>query len=279
MTTGELRLLPGPVAARHHVTSGGRGDAPVLLFAHGLACDQEGWRDVVPYLAPDHRVVLYDLMGAGRSDTTRYEPGRYTGLGGHADDLLEICQEQGLQDVTVVAHSISTMTAILAAVREPGRFRRLVLIAPSPYFLDDVVTGYHGGFRRDDLAELLLSLDSNYFAWAESMAPVIMGTPDAPEHARRLARSWCSTDPDISRQMFRAAFLADSRPLLPLVTTPSLVLQCRHDAMAPPSVGAYLATHLAGSTLVHLEAVGPCPHVSSPVETATVIRRHLAAVS
>ena len=273
--TRPTELLNGPVAERFNVTSTGRLDGPVLMFAHGFGCDQGMWRGVLPRFTDDHRVVRYDLMGAGRSDTSAYDPARYATLDGHAADILEICAELDLRDVTLVAHSVSTMMAVLAAIREPGRFRQLVLVAPNPYFLDDPATGYAGGFSAADLAEVSAALDSNYFTWAEAFAPVIMGVPDAPELGDELTASFCRVDPDIARQLLQIMFTTDYRPLLPRVTTPTLVLQSRADAMVPPSVGDHLHAALAGSTLVQLQAIGHCPHISAPAETAAGIRDHL----
>ena len=214
--TGALR---GPVAERLHVTATGDPDGPVLLLAHGFGCDQGMWRGVLPHLSGGHRVVRYDLMGAGRSDTTQYDPLRYAGLEGHAQDMLDICTEQDLRDVTLVAHSVSTMMAVIAAIQEPGRFRQLVLVAPNPYFLDDPDTGYEGGFSPADLAEVSAALDSNYFTWAEAFAPIIMGVPDAPELGEELTASFCRVDPDIARPLPRTMFTTDYRPLLPQVTS------------------------------------------------------------
>jgi sigma-B regulation protein RsbQ len=265
----------GPVAERLNVTTYGRPDGPALLFAHGFGCDQGMWRGVLPYFTGDHRVVRYDLMGAGRSDTSAYDPVRYATLDGHAADMLAICEELDLAEVTLVAHSASTMMAVLAAIEQPDRFRQLVLVAPNPYFLDDPATGYHGGFYAEDVAEVSAALDSNYFTWAEAFAPMIMGVPDEPQLGEELTASFCRVEPDIARTLLRTMFTSDFRPLLPQVRTPTLVLQCRADAMAPPSVGDHLHAALAGSTLVQLRAIGHCPHISAPEETAAVIRAHL----
>jgi sigma-B regulation protein RsbQ len=265
----------GSVVERLNATSTGRPDGPVLVLAHGFGCDQGMWRGVLPHLTDDHRVVRYDLMGAGRSDTSAYDPARYAALDGHAADVLDICTELDLHDVTLVAHSVSAMIALLAALREPGRFRQLVLVAANPYFLDDPATGYAGGFSAADLAEVSAALDSNYFTWAEAFAPVIMGVPDSPELGEELTASFCRADPDIARELLRIMFTTDYRPLLPRVTTPTVLLQCRADAMVPPSVGDHLHAELAGSTLVQLRAIGHCPHISAPAETAVAIRDHL----
>jgi len=247
----------------------------VVLFAHGFGCDQGMWDGVVRHFAEDHSVVRYDLMGYGRSDVAVYDPEHYATLDGHAADILAICHELDLRDVTLVAHSVSTMMAVLASLREPQRFRQLVLVAANPYFLQDPAAGYDGGFSDADMGEVAGALDSNYFTWAEAMAPVIMGAPDTPELGAELTASFCRVDPDIARQLLGIMFTTDYRPLLPQVTVPTVVLQGRADAMVPAPVAGYLHEHLAGSTLVQLQALGHCPHVSAPEETAAAIRAHL----
>ena len=276
MSTTSTAAARGSVVAQHHTTVTGDPDGPVLLLAHGFGCDQEMWGRLLPHFTDDHRVVLYDHAGAGRSDPAAYDSERYATLDGYADDLLAICAELDLEDVTVVAHSVAAMMAVVAAARDSSRFARLVLIAPSPCYVDDPATGYVGGFSRADVEELLASLDSNYFAWAAAMAPVVMGTPGSPALGEELERSFCSTDPDTAREFARVTFLSDCRPLLGRVDVPTLLLQCAHDALAPLEVGDHLHAAIAGSTLVRLEATGHCPHVSAPEETAAAIRAHLA---
>lgn len=263
------------VAERNNVTTAGPADGPVMLFAHGFGCDQDMWRRVLPAFVKDYRVVLFDHVGAGRSDLAAYDRDKYASLDGYAQDILEICAEMDLRDVVLVGHSVSAMMAVVAAAAEPSRFSRLVLVAPSPSYIDDPSTGYVGGFSRADIDDLLASLDSNYFAWAAAMAPMVMGNPDSPELGTELAGSFCQTNPDIAHHFARTTFLSDTRPLLPQVTTPALILQCSDDLLAPVEVGQYVHEQLTGSTLVQLAATGHCPHVSAPEETAAAIVRYL----
>jgi len=262
---------------RNHVTVTGASDGPVMLFAHGFGCDQNMWRRVLPAFAEEYRLVLFDHVGAGQSDPAAYERGKYASLDGYAADLLEICEELDLRDVILVAHSVSAMMAVVAAVEQPARFSRLVLVAPSPRYIDDEADDYTGGFSHEDIDGLLESLDSNYFGWANAMAPMVMGNPDSPDLADELTGSFCQTDPDIAHDFARVTFLSDSRDLLPRVTTPALVLQCSEDMLAPTEVGTYVHQQLAGSVLVQLEATGHCPHVSAPQETAEAISAYLSA--
>lgn len=267
------------IIRRNNITVSGRSDGPVMMFVHGFGCDQEMWRKVLPYFAEDYRLVLFDHVGAGHSDGDAYDREKYGTLEGYAEDLLEICAGLELEEVILVGHSVSAMIAVIAAVQHPGRFSRLVLLAPSPRYTDDPADGYIGGFSREDIEGLLVSLDSNYFAWAAALAPMIMGNPDEPELAEDLRGSFCRTNPSIARHFARVTFLSDSRSELRKLRTNSLILQCSDDPLAPPGVGAYLHKNLGRSTLVHLQATGHCPHVSAPEETAEAILQYLDAAS
>ena len=257
------------VGRRNNVVVVGREDRPVVMLAHGFGCDQNLWRLVAPALAEDFRVVLFDHVGAGRSDLSAWLPERYATLDGYADDVLQICGELDLRQVIFVGHSVSAMIGVLAAIREPGRFSKLILVGPSPRYIDDI--GYRGGFSKADIDELLDSLDNNYLGWSAAMAPVIMGNPERPELAEELANSFCRTDPVIAQAFARTTFLSDNRADLAKVTVPTLILQCSRDAIAPTEVGAFVHDQIPGSALVTLAATGHCPQLSAPGATLAAI--------
>ena len=259
---------------RHNVTVHGPENARPMIFAHGFGCDQAMWRYVWPAFAEDHRVVLFDHIGAGGSDVNAFDPARYATLDAYAQDVLEICAELNLNDVEFVGHSVSSMIGALAAALEPDRFRHLILVGPSPRYIDD--EDYAGGFSQADIEDLLDSMDSNYLGWSRAMAPVIMANGEQPELAGELESSFCRADPDIARQFARVTFLSDNREDLGAVKTPSLVMQCSEDVIAPEVVGRYVHEHLANSSLVQLEATGHCPHMSAPGETIAAIRSYLS---
>jgi sigma-B regulation protein RsbQ len=271
--------MPGhvmtPIRQRHNVTTSGQGTRP-MLFAHGFGCDQNMWRFIRPEFERDYRTIAFDYVGHGQSDRAAYDPHRYADLNGYADDVLAICRDLDLRDVVFVGHSVSAVVGILAAVREPQRFRRLVLIGPSPRYLDDDACGYVGGFTRAAIDELLDFLDANHLGWSAAMAPVIMANADRPELGAELANSFCRTDPDVAKQFARVTFLSDNRDDLAKLTVPSLILQCARDVIAPACVGEYVHRALPGSELAVLDATGHCPHLSAPAETAAAIRRFLA---
>jgi sigma-B regulation protein RsbQ len=244
-----------------------------MLFAHGFGCDQNMWRYLTPAFEKDYRVVVFDYVGAGNSDLTAYDADRYSSLDAYAADVLEICRELDLRDVIFVGHSVSSMIGALAAIEDPDRFASLIMVGPSPRYIDDDT--YVGGFTADDIVELLDSLDSNYLGWSGAMAPMIMGNPDRPELGAELTASFCRTDPAIARQFAQVTFLADNRADLPRVGIPTLILQCDDDIIAPTSVGRYVHDAMPSSTLVLLEATGHCPHLSAPEQTIRAIRDFL----
>src|SRR5215218_1796194 len=244
-----------------------------MLFAHGFGCDQAMWRFVAPDFEVDHRVVLFDHVGAGGSDLTAYDRVKYGSLDGYAGDVVEICEELDLTDVVFVGHSVSAMIGVLALRRAPERIGALVMIGPNPRYVDD--DGYVGGFGRDDIAGLLDALDANHLGWSRQLAPVIMGNPDRPELTEELTNSFCRTDPDIARQFARVTFLSDNRADLPGVTLPTLILQCSEDVIAPEVVGRFVHECIAGSTFTQLRASGHVPHLSAPEETTAAMRAFL----
>jgi sigma-B regulation protein RsbQ len=257
------------VLQRHNVKVTGSGSR-AMVFAHGFGCDQNMWRLVAPAFEKDFRVVVFDHVGAGGSDLSAYDPGKYSSLDGYADDVVELCRELGVRDGVFVGHSVSAMIGVLAAKQAPDLFGDLVLVGPSPRYIDD--GDYVGGFSEAQVHELLDFLDSNHMGWSQAMAPVIMGNADRPELGEELTNSFCRTDPEIAKRFARATFLSDNRGDLDGVTARSLVLQCSEDVIAPQAVGEYVHRRLPNSRLVVLKATGHCPNLSAPEETIAAIR-------
>jgi sigma-B regulation protein RsbQ len=260
---------------RHNVRVSGAPDGDAMVFAHGFGCDQNMWRYVAPAFEDRFKVVTFDYVGHGGAPCSREELERYGTLDAYADDLLAICRELELRDVIVVGHSVSSMIGVLAANREPERFSKLVLVGPSPRYVND--EGYVGGFGESDIDGLLESLESNYLGWSSAMAPVIMGNSDRPALGEELEASFCRTDPALARQFARATFLSDNRSDLAAVRQPTLVLQCTNDAIAPVEVGRFVAESVQDGRLFLLDATGHCPHLSAPEETIAAITEFVCA--
>ncbi len=244
-----------------------------MMFAHGFGCDQNMWRYITPAYEQDYKIVLFDYVGAGKSDKTSYIPARYASLSGYTQDVLDICHDLQLSDIIFVAHSVSCMIGMLAAIEAPELFSKLIMIGPSPSYINE--EGYTGGFERKDIEGLLDTMEKNYIGWANFLAPNIMGHKERPELGAELTESFCTTDPVIARQFAEATFFSDNRADLPRLKVPSLVLQCSEDIIAPLEVGDYLARNVPNSTLRVMKATGHCPHMSEPAETIALMNEYL----
>jgi len=261
------------VQRRNNVHVDGSGPA-TMFFAHGFGCDQNMWRLLAPVYAKRYRTVLFDLVGSGNSDLTAYDRTKYASLDGYADDVVEIIEEFGQGPALFVGHSVSAMIGMLANLKAPQRFAAQIMIGPSPCYINDDT--YVGGFTRADIDSLLGTLESNYLGWSSNMAPAIMGAPDQPELGQELTNSFCRTDPEIAKQFARVTFLSDTRAQLRQLTTPTLIVQCNDDIIAPIAVGEYLHREMPNSTLSIIENVGHCPHLSAPSNSAAAIDAFLA---
>jgi len=254
---------------RNNVRVRGAGHR-TMIFAHGFGCDQNMWRFVAPAFEKDFMTVVFDHVGAGGSDLSAYDSAKYSTLSGYAKDVVEIGTELGLKDTVFVGHSVSSMIGVLAARQAPGMFGKLVLIGPSPRYIDD--DGYVGGFSAQQIEELLRFLDSNHMGWSMQMAPMIMGNPDRPELGQELTNSFCSADPEIAKAFARVTFTSDNREDLAEVSLPTLVLQCSEDIIAPPEVGEFVARNIPNSRMIVLDATGHCPNLSAPEEVIAAMR-------
>jgi sigma-B regulation protein RsbQ len=257
------------VRARNNVHILGVDRAPTVMLAHGFGCDQEMWRRVTAPLSERFRIVLFDHVGSGRADPSAWDAARYASLDAYASDILDIVDGLQLRDAVFVGHSVAAMMGVLAAGARPGAFAKLVLVTPSPCYIDD--GDYRGGFTRADIDDLLDSLESNYLGWSRAIASTIVGNPGRPELSEELAETFCRTDPACAKVFARTTFLSDNRADLSKVSAPTLILECAEDVIAPAGVGSYVAAQITGSKLVTLDTTGHCPQLSAPEATAAEI--------
>jgi sigma-B regulation protein RsbQ len=261
------------VEQRNNVHVAGSGPA-TMFFAHGFGCDQNMWRFIAPAYEKRYRTVLFDHVGSGGSDLSAYDAKKYSSLQGYADDIIELVKELSHGPALFVGHSVSAMIGMLANIKAPELFGAQIMIGPSPCYINDDT--YVGGFTRPDIDGLLETLESNYLGWSSNMAPAIMGAPDRPELGVELTNSFCRTDPEIAKQFARVTFLSDNRADLKKLKSPTLIVQCNDDMIAPVSVGEYMHRELPHSTLSIIENVGHCPHLSAPGSSAAAIDAFLA---
>ncbi len=260
------------ILKRFNVNVSGNGKQP-MLFAHGLGCDQAMWRFIIPAFENDYQIVLFDNIGSGKSDSAYYDKENYATLQGYANDILAIAEALALKDIILVGHAVSAMTGLLAAISSPGIFSKIIMVGPSPRYIND--KNYIGGFDRKEIEELLDSMGKNFYNWAGSFAPVSMQNPERPQLTKELEDRMCNSDPAITIDFARAAFFADQRNDLNKLKIPSLIMQCSEDILAPVQVGEYMQKNIPQSTLRVMKATGHCPHLSAPAETIEIIKQFL----
>lgn len=246
----------------------------MIIFGHGFGCDQLVWNEVIKEFVSRYKVVTFDYVGSGQSDKSFYSTERYSSLHGYKQDLIEVCDSLGVKDAFFVGHSVSSMIGMLAAIERPDLFSKIVMIGPSPHYLNE--PGYQGGFDEADISELLDMMEVNYKEWAKYLAPVAMSNEDRPQLAENFEKLLCSNDPKIARQFAEVTFMSDVRVELGKVTVPTLIMQTKYDAIAPLEVGQYVHGNIPGSSLVIMDAMGHNPHISDPEETIAVIKEYLA---
>jgi sigma-B regulation protein RsbQ len=244
-----------------------------MFLVHGYGCDQNMWRFITPHFKDDYKIILIDLVGSGKSDENSYDYEKYNSLEGYADDVIEICDALKLEDVFFVGHSVSAMIGLLAAIKRPGLFKKLIMIGPSPRYIN--IENYFGGFSQNDIDDLMETLDSNYLGWSSDMAPIIMDNGDRPELAAELEESFCQNNPKIARHFARVTFLGDNRSDLKKLTTDTLIIQSKTDAIASINVGQFVHDNISKSKLEILETIGHCPHLSAPIQTIDAMKKHL----
>lgn len=236
----------------------GAAGVPVLLL-HELGGSSESWRDVIPRLAADRRVIAVDMRCAGRSEKP---PGAFT-LGDIADDLDAFLQALKLHEIAldVIGAALGSLAGALLAIRHPDRVRRLMMCAVAPDM---------AGTTRAYVADR-----------AEKVRVVGMrGVADAS-----LANSFLASHPD-QKAAYRGIYLANdpvayaelSLALARLEMTPAhwgaiqapvLVTSGAHDFLWPPAVGRGVAALIPGARFEVMADAGHFPHLQAP---ATVVR-------
>lgn len=258
---------------RNNINISGKGKK-AIIFAPGFGCDQTVWKDVSPAFEEEYQVILFDYVGIGSSDLSAFDPVKYSKLSGYVQDVLDVCAALDLKEAIFVGHSVSSMIGLLASISKPNYFSHLIMIGPSPCYLNDP-PGYYGGFEKEDLVNLIDMMEKNYIGWANSFSITLLNNIERAEVAKNLENRFCSTDPLIATTFAKACFFTDNRRDIVKVKVPSLILQCTDDIIAPKVVGEYLKMNMPNSRITYMNAIGHCPHMSDPEETIQSIKNYL----
>ncbi|ARD48227.1 alpha/beta hydrolase [Sporosarcina sp. P37] len=244
-----------------------------IVFAHGFGCDQTVWNRLIPAFEKQYRVITFDYVGSGQSDKSAYTAERYETLSGYAQDVIEICDALNLKDILYVGHSVSGMIGVLASIERPDLMSKLIMIGPSPHYLNE--PDYYGGFEREDIDELLDMMEMNYKEFTKYLAPIAMKNEDRPHLSAEFESMLYTNNPGIARRFAEATFMSDVREELSKVTVRTLILQPTEDSIVPLEVGEYIQQRIPNSELVVMQAKGHNPHISHPEETIRDIKRFI----
>ncbi|MDT0593544.1 alpha/beta fold hydrolase [Glaciecola petra] len=258
------------IIKRNNVKVLGKNGAPVVLLAHGFGCDQNMWRFMQPYLEEHFQLVLFDYVGSGKSILSEYSIEKYSTLEGYGQDICDVIEALEFSDVTVIAHSVSSIIASIAVIQKPRLIKNIVMVCPSPCFLNDR-PNYAGGFERADLEELLDLMDKNYIGWANYLAPLVMGSQHSDELIGELSGSFCSTDPIVAKTFASATFFSDYRHILKQIPCATLILQSASDALADVKVGIYMNENISDCQLEVIESEGHCLHMTNHNTIAPIV--------
>lgn len=257
---------------RNNVKRSGNGKQ-TIMFAHGYGCDQNMWRFITPAFEKDYDIIIFDHVGSGKSDESAYDFEKYSSLSGYADDIIELCDELHLKNVIFVGHSVSSMIGVLVSAKRPDLFKDLIMIGPSPCYIND--SEYYGGFEKEDIDGLIEMLENNYLGWSSYITPIIAGEPDKPEYANELNNSFCRMNPEIAKHFAKVTFSGDNRDDLNKVTTPTLIIQSDPDVIASLKVGKFVHESIKNSKFIKLDTPGHCPHLTSPEKTIEAMKSYL----
>jgi len=261
------------IIKRNNINISGKGKKPII-FAPGFGCDQTVWKDVLPAFEEDYQVILFDYVGFGGSDISAFNSVKYGKLSGYVQDVLDVCAVLDLKEAIFVGHSVSSMIGLLASNAEQSYFSHLIMIGPSPCYLNDP-PDYYGGFEKEDLENLIDMMEKNYIGWANVFSSTLINNAERTDAAKELEDRFCSTDPLIATTFAKACFFTDSRQDITKAKVPSLILQCTEDIIAPKGVGEYLKRNMPNSEITYMNTSSHCPHISDPDETILSIKNYL----
>lgn len=273
MILGQGELIMTDIQIRNNIKIIGNGEK-TILFAHGFGCNQKMWQYLLSHFGEEYRLILFDYVGSGSSDINAYTTEKYRNLEGYKQDVFDIIDALQLQNLIFIGHSISSMIGMLAAIEEPQHFSKLIMIGPSPCYIND--GNYNGGFEEKDIEELLEMMEMNFSGWASYLAPVAMDAPKDSPLTQELETAFVSVNPRIAREFAEATFYCDYRNKVKNLQVPTLIVQCSNDSIVPIEVGQFLYKQIENSELVIMDVRGHYPHISRPTETAEIIKHYLS---
>ena len=141
-----------------------------LILVHGLASNAGFWREVIPQLEKQYRLIVVDLPGYGKSQKGELP----IGMKYYADVIAGLIDELKLQNVSYIGHSMGGQIGIMLSLSHPDKFENLILAAPAgiePFergegnWLSSVIT--HEGVVKTNEENIRRNLSGNFYRWSD----------------------------------------------------------------------------------------------------------------
>jgi pimeloyl-ACP methyl ester carboxylesterase len=228
------------------------GDAPLIVFHHGIGATADIWADWLPALVDRYRIARFDTLGFGRS--TVPGPGHAWSLDGLAADVLAVARAAGRDRFHFVGESLGGTVGLLLASRRPDAL--LSLTASN--------AAHRGGSiqRAPEWRELIRT--RGMVAWAAMMTPLRLDR-ERVSHAqwRWFERTQAEASPDSVLALADVLMDTDLTPELGRIRVPTLLLAPGQSPFVPLAVMEEMHAAIPGSELtVFADARHglPCSH-------------------
>jgi len=256
------------------------GSGPPLVLVHGLLGYSFSWRFAIPALARSAAVYAVDLPGAGFSDRPVDIDARLSSLG---QQLLRFLDKLGIASCDLLATSHGGGVAIMAGASDPGRFRRLILVAPvNPWsargkILSVLLSNPLVAPIFAMAAPRLRSVQEHYlrrlYADPRRIPPGTLEGYTLPlrergafDHGIGILRSWNHDLKELESVLARISHI------------PTLLIWGDRDKAVDPATAERLQAYFRECDLVMLEGIGHLPYEEAPEEFNRVVTQFLVRV-
>ena len=245
------------------------GDGPPIVLLHSFLCSGAMWEPQIAPLAERHRVVNVDLRGHGESGAVERPFTIYDMVA----DAIAVLDDLGIERASWAGLSIGGMIALRAALTEPGRVSRLLLL--------DTDAGAERGWIK--LKYRALGAIVRTLGFGPVLPQVrrqMFGATTRRERAP-LVTEWSARFRSVDVPSMLIALDAlikrdDVTPELRRIEQPTLVLVGSEDLSLPPERSRSIARRIAGAELVEIDGAGHLSNLEQPGAVTEAMLRFLS---
>jgi pimeloyl-ACP methyl ester carboxylesterase len=279
MLTDGSRALSTTTPLNLHFSDRGKGKT--LLFLHGFGANSYTWTKVSDTLSQNHRVILLDLKGHGASP--KPNDNAYS-LHDQAELVTAFIMENGLEDLTLIGHSLGGGIALLVALKldskVPNPISSLILVDTVAY--SQPLPAFIKILRVPILAQLLACLVPNRL---QALQVLRLAYHDNDKITNDTIDAYSAP---LALPGAHHALIETAKQIIPqdiedissrygTIRIPTLLLWGEHDRIVPLEIGERLHGAISNSDLVVIDDAGHIPHEEAPAVTLQAIQKFLQA--